>query len=225
MPTHLAMSQKIDKAKLEGSSSSLLKFRLKVPRLYHILFGVVIPLLLLIAWAILCGHFLALLEMENERKSNNAVISKYVQESQVLSLPLAIEQAYDFCIENFIKGTASELVDGTELEEFIETCTAPVLLKSEQDVENSKQTRLNTLYNSGLSFEWNKCTEENSSRGSDSKARQGEVVYDEWMNSYTKNLDEDEYNATKTALGKASGSTKCRVNSAGGAMFWFTIMT
>lgn len=82
------------------------------------------------------------------------------------------------------------------------------------------------LIENDLSFNWNICSENEKD-----SYKQGSFVLNKWYESYLSIVEKydsegiDEHDASLRAADLADGGGGCIVNSAGGAMFWFTIMT
>jgi len=199
--------------------------RMTYPRLFHTLLGVVFPLMLLICVAMLCGLFLAMVEREGELISNNASIaSNFQQRHKVQQSVDTIRKTYDDCLLDFVDLNP---VDNSELKSFMDECTSAGVSESQQLVDDLNNETEKTLEDA-LTFDWNVCSED----GTKVKAyEQWDYIYGEWMGSYTelynRNLSEglDESESFSRAIENATGTSKCKLHSAGGAMFWFTVMT
>ncbi len=199
--------------------------RMTYPRLFHTLLGVIFPLMLLICVAMLCGLFLAMVEREGELISNNASIaSNFQQRHKVQQSVDTIRKTYDDCLLDFVDLNP---VDNSELKSFMDECTSAGVSESQQLVDDLNNETEKTLEDA-LTFDWNVCSED----GTKVKAfEQWDYIYGEWMGSYTelyyRNLSEglDESESFSRAIENATGTSKCKLHSAGGAVFWFTVMT
>lgn len=198
----------------------------RCPRVWNILFVVVFPLLLLIGWAILCGYILALMESGEELKRNDETVVKFLNDSLNLNDTLdELKNSYDTCLDAF--NSSSQQFNKTELISHMEKCTKDGVSRAEGKAKEIINKTGNELIATDMSFDWNTC-----SGGSywESTEIQGLFVFNEWMQSYEslkENCTSQSMNDTCVANARkgASGVSKCRLNAAGGAVFWFTIMT
>eukprot|EP01083_Nonionella_stella_P113349 334126_1 len=119
-------------------------------------------------------------------------------------------------------------MDVTDLKIFMAKCTEDVNLKTEAWKTTFEVTREKELIDK-ITFDWNTCSENGMPA---SHEDQGHYSYKRWVESKTnlyaeniKNEEIEESEALKLAIDNATAGDFCRTNSAGGAMFWFTIMT
>lgn len=204
----------------------------KCPRTYNLLFFVFIPILLLICWCMFCGHFLAVLERKNEMNENDTAISAFLDEYKSMRQKLkSIEEAYEDCHEKYM--LSSPPSDLSNMKSFMEDCsggsTTDFLLEFEQE-------KLETLKSEGLSFNWNTCDPDRANVPSEDQA---EYVISRW-NETAENalveykastpLEDQVYSEMYEIVDKAYETSSipedaCYVNSSGGSIFWFTVMT
>lgn len=229
--TRLRNSAAQDESQAEKNKLSLLIDReeKRCPRLWNTVFVIIVPLLFLIGWAMLCGHFLAVVERDDEMKSNDSAILSFFIEDQKLQQSLdTVKNSYEECLTAFVDSSTSELVNSTELKSYMIECTAEGVSESQLLVNGISNSTAAGLFTGGMSFEWNTCTEKGNWGNSD---EQGIFVFGEWKKSFFTLFEDyvstglDEGEAYLLATEKATGMDNCKVNSAGGAVFWFTIMT
>lgn len=183
-----------------------------------------------------CGHFITVLESGEELNANNdAMLAHITYRNDLETIRDSTKNAYDECLKAFIAESESssvEALNGTEMMTFMEECTSTSdeMSHSHNLVKDMTEASRNDLTNNVLSFNWNMCA-----GGVDSNydflTQQGEIFAAEWLDSLSS-LKEDyitEGNTTSKAEMVAAPnvdiSDLCAVNSAGGALFWFTIMT
>jgi len=202
----------------------------RCPRTFNIIFYVTVPLIILICLCMFCGHFLAVLEKDNELKTNDAFIAYHVREAKSFDEAIgAQQQVYDDCLDMFIDTNAEPTMDVTELKTFMAKCTEDVNSKTEEWKTRLKATREKELIDNILTFDWNTCSENGMPA---SHENQGHYSYNRWVESkkmiYAEHIKSEEIEdseALELAIDNATSGDFCRTNSAGGAMFWFTIMT
>jgi len=197
----------------------------RCPRIFNIFFIIIIPLLLLVCLAMFCGHFLALLESGNEKDTNNSLIVDWIGKNQKVELVASsVQGAYDGCFAAFLADAPSDLVNSTELLSFMNDCTSEGLAESKSILKEIQDDTIANLVSNDMSFDWIACSKGGTR---DFTGVQGFFIFTEWLESFFALIDEysDEEEAYALAVENASGTDSCAVNSAGGAVFWFTIMT
>ncbi len=205
----------------------------RFPRLWNIVVVVMVPLLLLIFWTIFCGHFLAVLESGEELKANNAALAenmKYMSNLEVIRD--SVKNAYDSCFANFVEQAPSkEAMNGTELLIFMEDCTSAGVLESNDLVEEMQASSYRDTAMNKVSLNWNTFRKVHKRSDVNDLSWQQYFFSEEWMNSFSSLMADyvaegiGKGEAAMLAIDKASGSSRSEVNTAGGALFWFTIMT
>ena len=204
-------------------SAIMSNLRMTYPRLFHTFLGIIFPLMLLICVAMLCGLFLAMVEREGEMISNNASIASNFQQRQRVQQSVdTIGKTYDDCLLAFVDLNP---VDNSQLMSYMDECTSAGVSESQQLVDDLNN-ETEKILEDALTFDWNVCSEEGIEA-----SEQWQFVYNEWMDSYTglynrylsEGLDESE--SASRAMEDATGTSKCKIHSAGGAIFWFTMMT
>eukprot|EP00814_Leptocylindrus_danicus_P013806 CAMPEP_0116047484 /NCGR_PEP_ID=MMETSP0321-20121206/28925_1 /TAXON_ID=163516 /ORGANISM="Leptocylindrus danicus var. danicus, Strain B650" /LENGTH=384 /DNA_ID=CAMNT_0003529385 /DNA_START=302 /DNA_END=1456 /DNA_ORIENTATION=- len=105
---------------------------------------------------------------------------------------------------------------------------------SGEAIKFSAHTRASAANVPKLTFFWNSCGDPGSEGGDAFERNWYKYAYnikDEWVTSYQtlydQNIDNgmDEEGAIEQALNEARGTDECGINTAGGALFWFTLIT
>jgi len=228
----------------KGDRNCLYRAEKKCPRLYNIIFFVVVPLLLLICWCKLCGYFLARLEREYELRENMKEIREYEEEHHSMNRAIgAVQKSYDECIDIFMNDSmmdpSSDLINGTELKVFVQNCTTIGVEESKNIIKKEVGDKeMVDLTSNHLSFNWNTCSEDGKNMRS---YEQGKFLYEKWNenrnekykeimeladNNNNNDGDEDSEDAYLQAIqDTVIPEGLCKLNPAGGAIFWFTVMT
>jgi len=228
----------------KGDRNCLYRAEKKCPRLYNIIFFVVVPLLLLICWCKLCGYFLARLEKEYELSENMKEIREYEEEHHSMNRAIgAVQKSYDECIDIFMNDSmmdpSSDLINGTELKVFVQNCTTIGVEESKNIIKKEVGDKeMVDLTSNHLSFNWNTCSEDGKNMRS---YEQGKFLYEKWNenrnekykeimeladNNNNNDVDEDSEDAYLQAIqDTVIPEGLCKLNPAGGAIFWFTVMT
>lgn len=230
-------SQNISDAKKgdeDRSYSCLYRAEKKCPRLYNIIFFIIIPMMLLICWCMLCGYFIARLEREAEMSENKISIREYEEELHNMDIAIStVQRSYDDCIEIFMKDSMdpSDLINGTELKMFMQNCTSVGVEESRGIMKKEVGDKeMDDLTANHLSFNWNTCSEDGDNiRSTD----QGKFLYNKWNDSRREKYEEilkrgeaANEDAYMLAIQNATiPEDLCKLNPAGGAIFWFTVMT
>lgn len=202
------------------------------PRTFNLLFFVFIPIVLLIFWCMFCGHFLAVLEHNNEMKDNSDAISAFVKEYESTRQKLElIKELYNDCHDQYIRSSPPS--DLSNLKSFMATCsegsTTEFLLTFEQE-------KLDLLKSEGLSFNWNTCNKEKKSAPYEVQAKYLISVWNETaedvLTEYKAStpVEDQIYDEMYALVDEAYETSSipddaCFVNSSGGSIFWFTVMT
>jgi len=219
-----------DNARVSNLSIFLTRQESKFPRLFNLILYVVLPLFFLVCWPIFCGHFLAVLERTSELKANDAIFENRANEAMRLdSLIVIVQRGYDDCFEQYQQKSSSAFVNITELKSFMQDCTSLEVQRSHEIKEEIKKD-LDEFYTAQTSFSWNTCAKNETML---SHAEQSSFAYDHWNASFHQlqetylNIDgeSDKEESIRLAMGNATASDSCILNSLGGSFFWFTIMT
>jgi hypothetical protein len=201
------------------------------PRTFNIIFFVTVPLLILICLCMFCGHFLALLERDSELKANDAFLASHVKDSMQLfeEASEVMKRSYDDCIDIFIGDPMEPIKDAGELKKFMKKCTDITDLDSRVLSSDFAGKKRLDVFSTHTSFNWNTCSRDGLPAP---KKEQGQYLYDRWVESkqqlyaeYSQTDEIDDSKALELAIDNATAGDFCKTNSAGGAMFWFTIMT
>mmetsp|Transcript_6216 Transcript_6216/g.9419 ORF Transcript_6216/g.9419 Transcript_6216/m.9419 type:complete len:563 (+) Transcript_6216:86-1774(+) len=218
---------KIEPSLIEIDTSATKCIQQRFPRTYAITFSILIPMLGLIGLCFLFGYGLASLEGPGELESNNQLIVDYIEKyRKVDNFLTTIERGYDGCIRQYLSSD-EEYKQRVGLEDFVSYCTQTAKTTVRKEVE---QMKLEEGEATEFSFDWMKCYV-NEETGSSMTWEQRANVYFKWLDSYEAiktgymNEGKSEPEAHNLALTEADGSEDCFVNVAGGATFWFTIMT
>ena len=187
--------------------------QLAYPRTYNCLTKIFLPLFVLIGIAFLCGYFLVLLEGPGEMDANDGLIASYADFAVRISNDPILDNSTDIelCVATI---DTTDRIDG--IAEQLRDCAARFV---GTDAEVS----------AAVTFNWISCSR-------DGKPQQREeqvfVVLKAWMESYRDIVlgQMETENATfveahMSAIQSASGHDGCRINTAAGALFWFTVMT
>jgi len=204
------------------------------PRIFNVLFFVLIPILLLLCWCIFCGSLLARLEQEAEMVSNDTIIAKHFHEWQSMNEHLSmLFNAVDDCVDQYIQKSSNppNLID---LKTFMIKCRSDSVGEITGKIYDEKYSLL--LKDEELSFNWNTCSMDKTNTTSLSPREQGKHVLSRW-NATANDLFES-YNSTesnRTEIESVSLASiidnagvpreSCSTNYSGGSIFWFTVMT
>lgn len=228
-------------SKERGSISSYIdRSEKRCPRTWNIVTMIIIPLLFLICLSMLCGHFLAALESENEIDSLNSSMENFMSDTGGVSNAVEkVQSAYDKCLVQYIANNVGQPINGVEIINFMDECKASELEEVSAIVKEREDKTAGNLIQD-MSFNWNRCFEDkedlDGAKSYNTQLEQASHFFSSWfetfLSEYDNNDDEeqkvnDEQMVYNAAINKANEATKhsCTVNSAGGAMFWFTIMT
>jgi len=209
--------------------STFRPMRQRVPRFYFLLFKVWVPLLLMICYAIFCGHFLAVLESKPEKESNDEVLRNYIEKDFKLKLVLPnVKNSYDSCLEQYESNQNQESLNFTDLKTFLQNCTRYALSDSQKIVsEFQTDVYMDTI--DSLTYDWNVCSENKLHMTAPEQAIYSmETFAQQLQESVQKNTDQYGPLSTSAAaslLQENSISPHCKVNSSAGALFWYTVMT
>lgn len=204
----------------------------RCPRMYNIIFMIIVPLFFLIALAMLFGHFLAKLESGNELDSIQSSMEDFVQGiGREQDLVKRVQGTYEKCVERYAANKNGEVLDGTNLIAFMTSCSVGGLDEAQEmiDVQTNATAENNIM---SMSFNWNRCYDNEDAKDFDnapkfkSNHEQAANFYEEWLETFLTTLGQNASDYD-TAVDAANDVTKesCKTNTAGGALFWFTIMT
>ncbi len=213
------------------------------PRIFHLTLGVMIPLMLLLAWGMLCGHILVLYESRPELESNDKALANFFTANITASNFGFGQNSFDECWSTTVEQpTATESFNMTDLKVAIDSCLAEnnAITQDRRAIEDLERD-----LKEELTFEWNQCKPSDNVTAtgrnfSGTSHDQSDFVLSEWGKSFNelknemlKSLEANKTmssrekikNATSYAIENASGMKNCKIHSAGGAIFWFTVMT
>ena len=179
------------------------------PRLYNIATKVVGPLLFLILLSYLCGFLLADAEAQGEKDANDAAYAgAYTEYANALMLSEGGFNAADKCID-LVNLTQTNT---TKVRVDFRACMARPAIT---DAQNELLAKVNGTVDRGSTFDWIRCSPGGDPRQGVAKPTQLSHTWAQWQASY----------AATGALDNATGMGNCHINTAGGSMFWFTVMT
>lgn len=177
------------------------------PRSYHLVVFIVAPLLMLIALAFLCGHFVAMLESPHEKQANDGAMAEIVLKFARLDrLRLAAQDSPRLCLESYVPSTTADGDDDddddatnsssyatrvpfnrTELAEHMATCGA----RHAEEVQGIVDAFLAEwgvgVYDS-LTFDWNVCGPPNRTKIFD-RVKQTRFFVDRWFANFEQLLE------------------------------------
>lgn len=197
----------------------------KYPRVFNVVTVIIIPLIVLILIATFCGHFLALLESEQEIDSIHSSIASFVDETDNVEDAVdIIEKTYENCLDTFIKEHIDKHFQVEDLREYINMCTSDGREKARSLVQKQKNMARKDLIGD-VELHWNRCflVEEDGTKNKLNE--QHSNLVNNWLEVFNSSLDNNSTHEGAINNAKEHISHNCKVNSAGGAMFWFTIMT
>jgi len=216
--------------------------RTTFPRTYHLAVYVAFPLLLLIVICFAFGHGLAALEKDGELDANDALLrdayrlgQQYASDREGIIFQVAVEVA-EACSPSF----------SSELEQCVTNVSSYILSEDNTEEQNNYVSTIFSNYSFAsfrMSFNWADCPrlEDTSTSEYDSKGGH-ELQQEQYMRQFNEDFEkhfaqafsnttgtgEDEdalARAFDDAVNKATGRAGCQTHTAGGALFWFTIMT
>lgn len=205
----------------------------KCPRTFNIVFYSLIPLLLLISWAILCGHLLALLEKDIELEANDQAIAAFERgNDRIDEATRIISQTFENCMEEVLIGYSSDSIfTYQDVRKLMTNCTNQVTDEMEKTADTEKNDNMIELVTEKLSFNWNTCWNQSwmDYNNPVPAYNQGLASWTAWRanradlnETYSGNQTDGAY---EKATNESSAREICRINSAAGSNFWFTIMT
>eukprot|EP00978_Attheya_sp_CCMP212_P023061 scaffold69809_cov42-Attheya_sp.AAC.2 len=223
-------SEDISQSKHEGGSekehvkmSFLDQLESRFPRWYHIALDVLLPLGFLIAVAFMCGYIVALLELDGEKINNNLALASNQHLQELLKgLVDAAESAPVDCLDSYIT-SGGDVSNVLQLRQSLQECGSQlqVLGQPTTDVYEELAIELGSGYYGSMSVNWMICDNLKGREGADQVAYMAEV----WTESYETILQENQDMSREEAMAQATGTNSCKVHTAAGALFWFTIMT
>ena len=199
----------------------LLRWERHYPRTFHVFSFIILPLLILIVVAFVCGYFVALLESDNERCVQQRGAGGYCQQF-CPTRPTGRGGTVDsHALSRSVRAIgSSSAFNRTELEEHMQSCGARLATEIDSIVESFTGKWLEQIFDR-LSFDWTTCRNDNQT--SRQIPAQVELLGEQWLESFA--ALEAATNDTDYALANAVGTKDCETNAAAGALFWFTVMT
>ncbi len=164
-------------------------------------------------------------------EANNQLIVDFVKHNaRVENIARTIVSGYDNCLNQYVNMLKSgEVCSGDDLLTFINSCTFDSKSEVKEQISSITDEEFGKM-RMDLTYNWMTCFVDNVT-GFSHGWEQGKHVYRKWEESY-KTLKEfyigegkAESEAHEDALAQADGSQDCFVNVAGGATFWFTVMS
>jgi len=204
----------------------LASFEEKYPRtynaIYDIIFRIFVPLLMLNIVAMICGHFVALAESSTEISSNDATMDSMHDDcASFNAIVPSLTSVYNNCLDKHLSSGDS----GNNLKEFITNCTSRGLATITAETETLRDNQIKLSYSGGITQNWIQC------KDSDDGIIDLNSLFLRWRTSF-RTISEayikdglDEAKSYELARNEATGHDGCKVFSAGGALFWFTVMT
>jgi len=208
------------------------------PRSYYFLTQVLLPMEILISLSILFGWGIAKLESAAEIQRNDEILAALLLKykayvAETTQAQNAIGEAPKNCLNDYYSNqNLTELVnseDKLRLFNALLSCAAsnstqwPILTEPKDYLKNAIPA---------LTFYWTECPHDPGiEKITKSNYEQELVSYiKEWLADFSKKYDPLETTENRTyalynASAHATGSIPCKVSTAGGALFWFTIMT
>lgn len=234
----------------QNKMQKLIKYILKFPRIYYLSVYVVFPLFFLIAICFICGYFLTLLEKEAEVIANDSYLRKIfiddVREGGFQhNIIKGVQTATSVCINKYTNYTSISInsttfsYNDTEIDDFMRECMGSAAF-AQTLIDDPKQSLLGHTAEvpDSLSFHWMRCPlEDDRRKGLTQMQYSAQSVLDSFNASFMKREEEferqiREKGPSKKAMdafigeiGKISGHEHCHLHTAGGALFWFTVMT
>ena len=237
----------VDKTTLAGNFHILRRIAVTVPRLYYLVMNVFVPMVVLICISFLFGYLVALVESKGEISRNNEA----VRNSYVKFLQAEVERADLYKTTREAAETAATcwkqqyernnfwMAGEPEVDQAVTANASDCSLTMDQGRYATKQDPASYLLGSEgpsvLSFNWITCPRSLDVEGIRAKmdiATQSipyinnfylSFLTQQAANTALENLTQEQ--ATDFALSAASGGDDCHVHVAGGALFWFSIMT
>ena len=148
----------------------------------------------------------------------------------------SVENEYQRCLNVYVSSSSSSsspLSSGTnhDLLTFMEECTKEERIQTEKAMEKMRQEVYGDVIKNKLTSDWITCPSNEPTDTSYAK-EQTSPFFENWIASYHEYRSVyigegmSEYDANVKARMNANGSSdRCVVNTVGGAIYWFTIMT
>lgn len=180
---------------------------------------------MLIGMSFVFGHALASYEAPGEIESNNESMTNFFnQKYMVENISKSLVDKYQSCLEEFQSSSATT----DNLVSFMDECTKNV--KEQNDEITQKIIGFLYTYNV-LTFNWATCYIDPET-GTSFEYEQSWNFMENYQQTYNSTMEkyieegQSEDEAHSNALLEADGAnSQCGINTVGGAIFWFTIMT
>jgi hypothetical protein len=203
----------------------------RTPRLFYLVCFIVFPTIALIGICYACGYWLASLEISSENAKNDGLVRAWAKKTYE-SIP---RETFADCSEQYqIKYLTSdnEFANLSHFTVYVEECFYNGL----NDILKTKiKAEIESI---GLQFHWTTCNSQSDSQtdlfsNNESNPRfiQATAVLTNWYNNFVGLYEENikyfgDDVAVMESIKEASGTKDiCRINSTGGAFFWYTIIT
>lgn len=223
-----------------GLSSDL---KLRFPRMYYFTLRVVLPCWLLVGLTLLFGHIVALNETDGEQTVNdqilaNAVISNFTYKEYADEARDETLHAPTDCLDRYVQDVQDQIYNITDLSLYLSSCAEEKAQAAYPPPEYFDHVLQWNGYDTdgtgvdALTFDWTTCPREEEGAPNDKFAAQFLYVRDAWMKSFESFVAEYkemggtiDKNTYSMLANRATGHGECDVHSAGGAIYWITVMT
>lgn len=236
--------QKHDSHNLDMVTKKVTFFRRlasRFPRLYYFTTQLVLPLLILIGMAFLFGWGLATLESKGEIEANDdafqGVLTDYIKYlDERYAIHDTVQSAPEQCLVTYDgNATVEELTSTPEREGIMQDLLLCATDKASESFPIKEFFEFFLESEPELSFNWIDCQRAVIDANDDPEGAKSDHLqqYVQYLMDYFVDIDYqvstiDTGNNTedvRLALELASGAQSCVAHVAGGALFWFTIMT
>jgi hypothetical protein len=213
----------------------------RFPRLYYFTTQLILPLLILIGMAFLFGWGLALLESKGEIEANDDAFQGLLTAYAAYSLDrnrihATVSSTPEQCLRTYDgNSTVQELTSTPQREDIMEELLVCATEKATERFPIMEFSEFFFQSSPELTFNWIDCERASFDEDQDPEAAASDYVqqYVQYLEDYFSDVEYqvrtiDTGNETENlelALELASGAQSCKPHVAGGALFWFTIMT
>jgi hypothetical protein len=173
------------------------------------------------------GRGLATYERPYEIQANNELMAQFIDDNvKTRKLVASVDRGYDSCLSQFVE---DESLTKDALLTFMDECMEDYKSTTEAAVKQMEIDSSTDTANS-LTYDWITCGKDEI-EGSTHVFLQSQVYMDDWTVSYNKYMTVylgeglSQIEANDKAKRSADGSQECVINTVGGAIYWFTVMT